>query len=132
MSKENIAKFQEAVTKKPELLEKLKGAHTPEAIVAVALAEGFDFTAKELQESGSAAVHTGKLSDEALEDISGGDRYYDGYIDTVTIGYGCDKWEKETEGYWFAVAGQCGSCVQYEDAGFGFVGKCSLRSNSTI
>ncbi len=58
MSKENIAKFQEAFAQKPELSEKLKDARTPEALVAAAKAEGFDFTAEELKKYGKAADAT--------------------------------------------------------------------------
>lgn len=110
MSKENIAKFQETIAKKPELLEKLKDARTPEAVVVTAQAEGFDFTAEELAEYGKADAPTGRLNDEALNDVAGGD--YDELGLVVTIGYGCSHWEPANH-LWLGAKGCCGSCSHY-------------------
>ncbi len=119
MSKENIAKFQEASAQKPELLERLKDAHTPEAVAAVAQAEGFDFTAEELSEELKTPC-AGKLADEELDKVTGG-------RSVVTIGYGCEHWEADQSGrLWLAAAGNCGSCTYYRgvDLGLFLVGSC--------
>jgi len=93
MSKENIAKFQEAFAQKPELSEKLKDARTPEALVAAAKAEGFDFTVEELKEYGKAAAPSGmnsgdaaqrELSPEELEKVAGGHHCRFAYTNTCT------------------------------------------------
>ncbi len=129
MSKENIVKFREALTQNSELSEKLKGAHTPEDVVAVAKEEGFDFTAEELTEYGKAAVRTGKLSDEELGGVAGGERSTRGYLVTFAW-YGCNQWIPDTWNAWNAVRGQCGSCRnwhvdvgQYRDWGECLVNK---------
>ncbi len=121
MSKENIAKFQEASAQRPELLERLKDAHTPEAVAAVAQAEGFDFTAEELSEELKTPC-AGKLADEELDKVTGG-FFFDN--STVTIGYGCTRWKAQDDGsLWLAVKGECGSCAYYCDAGLDFIGNC--------
>ncbi len=126
MSKENIAKFQEALAQKTELSEKLKDVRTPEALVAAAQAEGFDFTAEELAEYGKATAQTGKLPDEEMDGVAGG-KMKEPFI--VTIGYGCTDWKPDTSGaLWRAVRGQCGSCEYYRDLGLGIHGVCYWKS----
>ncbi len=124
MSKENIMKFQEVLAQKPELLERLKGARTPEA-VAAAQAEGFDFTAEELEEYGKAAAPTGKLADDELEKVVGGLYDGDGNL-IVTVAYGCQYWEAGFD--WIAVKGQCGSCKYM--IGASFYSYCQNRKNN--
>ncbi len=125
MSKENIAKFQEASAQRPELLERLKDAHTPEAIAAVAQAEGFDFTAKELTEDLKAPARTGKLPDEELDGVAGGVYDIDGSL-LITTAYGCQYWEPSTNP-WGAVKGQCGSCKY--GMGTAILGHCKNENN---
>jgi len=136
MSKENVAKFKDEFQKSPELQQKFKEAKNVEALVALAKAEGFDFTKEEFMELGKEAMQSRKLSDDELDKVSGGGIYNGyGYLKT-TIGYGCKYWEAGTHG-WVGVRGTCGSCCSwgFEDdvAGFfmfvGGPGVCGNRNN---
>jgi predicted ribosomally synthesized peptide with nif11-like leader len=126
MSKENIAKFQETIAQKPELLEKLKDARTPEAVVAVARAEGFDFTEEDMRAfAGEQAGKGIPLSDEELGKAAGG-LYDDNGRPITTPAYGCSHWLPSTNP-WLAVKGQCGSCSYWTS--YAFAGICHCRAN---
>ena len=47
---DNLKAFLEAASKDKELLEKLKTAGTPEAVIALAKEKGFDLTAEDLKQ----------------------------------------------------------------------------------
>jgi len=109
MSKENISKFKDELQKRPELQQKLKEAKDMEAFVALAKAQGFDFTAKEFTECGKDVIKSGKLSDEDLDKVSGGGIYTSAGELKTTIGYTCQYWQP-SHNTWVAVRGCCGSC----------------------
>lgn len=64
MSIEHLNAFQEAVNADPSLRQKLKAATDTDAVLSIARAEGFMFSADELTMR--------ELSDEDLEMVSGG------------------------------------------------------------
>ena len=71
MSKEAIAKFQEAVRTQPALLEKVKAVGSDvDALVALAGEAGFVFTRDELMDA--AQAKKGELSEEQLQKVAGG------------------------------------------------------------
>ena len=76
----------------------------------------------------------GRLSDDALEAVTGGLEGTDGSWLT-TVGYSCSSWV-ESSYTWYAARGACGSCEQWyppnDDLGgismyIGFPGKCRLH-----
>ncbi|HEX3026470.1 MAG TPA: Nif11-like leader peptide family natural product precursor [Clostridia bacterium] len=124
MSKENIEKFQEELKKRPELQQKLKETETTEDFIALAKAEGFDFSAEEFTEY----ARSGKLSDEQLGEVTGGGLYgFDNDL-IVTAGYGCTYWTARRT-LWLAAKGNCGSCECYDQKGL-FGGLCLNKNNS--
>jgi predicted ribosomally synthesized peptide with nif11-like leader len=134
MSQENIVKFQEKLMESPELQQKLIDARMAEDVIAVAKAEGFAFSAEELEEYSKTAVIKGKLSDDELGEVTGG-LMVDGHLET-TVGYGCKYWEA-SEDLWLAAKGACGSCKKWRPGPsivifIGAPGFCTEDKNSTI
>ena len=71
MSKESIAKFQEAVRTQPALLEKVKAVGSDvDALVALAGEAGFAFTRDELMDA--AQAKKGELSEGGAMQVAGG------------------------------------------------------------
>ena len=66
---DNMKKFLEAVSQDKEFLEKLTGAETPEAVVALAAEKGFTLTEEDVKRE-SAPV---EVSDDELDAVAGGD-----------------------------------------------------------
>ena len=71
MSEEQLKAFLEKVKADISLQEKLKAAASPEAALQIAKEAGFSITAEDIQSMQSA---TAELSDEELEEASGGRR----------------------------------------------------------
>ena len=71
MSEEQLNAFLEKVKADTTLQEKLKAAASPDAAVEIAKDAGFAITAEDIQSMQSA---TAELSDEELEEASGGRR----------------------------------------------------------
>lgn len=65
---ENIRKFLEAVSQDKELIEKLKKAETPEAVIALAAEMGFPLTAEDLEQQPGSDI----VSDDELDAVAGG------------------------------------------------------------
>ena len=66
---DNMKKFLEAVSQDKEFLEKLTGAETPEAVIALAAEKGFTLTQEDLKQEPA----SGKISDDELEAVAGGE-----------------------------------------------------------
>ncbi len=66
---DNLKAFLEAASKDKELLEKLKTAGTPEAVIALAKEKGFDLTAEDLKQE---PAPLSEISDDELEAVAGG------------------------------------------------------------
>ena len=71
MSEEQLKAFLEKVKGDTSLQEKLNAAASPDGAVEIAKEAGFAITAEDMQSMQSATV---KLSDEELEEASGGRR----------------------------------------------------------
>lgn len=80
-----------------EFLDKAKAAESAEALQALAKENGIEMSTEEA-ESYFAELHkSGELSDEELENVSGGGCRKNGHL-VVTIGYVCDLWRCKYDG----------------------------------
>ncbi len=76
----------------PELIEKAKQAKSPEELLALAKENGTELTEKSVKAYFDQLHKTGELSDDELDNISGGGcRAGDGRL-VVTIGHTCNSW----------------------------------------
>jgi predicted ribosomally synthesized peptide with nif11-like leader len=69
MSESDFSEFTKLVQNDQKLLERLKAAENPEALVAIAAEVGFSFS---LEDFTGNQLSTKDLSDEDLESVSGG------------------------------------------------------------
>ena len=75
-----------------ELLEKAKSAESAEALLALAKENNYEMTEEEAEAYFAQMHKSGELSDEELENVSGGGCRKNGHL-VVTINYGClDHW----------------------------------------
>lgn len=135
MAKEMVGKFYEELAKNADLLEKLKKAqdnYTGDTadkdlavntiLIPVAKAEGFDFTAEELREYEKEHVQSNSISEEELENVSGGCAgcFLIGFSTEgnacLTVGFAT------TKGFGNTIGGGFYSCVYF---GLGFGGGAS-------
>ena len=109
-----------------ELLKKAKAVETPEALLAFAKENGTDLT----EESAKAyfdLLHqeAGEVSDEELDNVSGGGCYNDGRL-VVTVAHCCTAWicsKCGSELVRLGLAGGCSNCRRD-----GFCGNCKYCS----
>ena len=96
-----------------DLIAKAKQAKTAEEIMALAKENGIEMTAEEAQKS-FALLHpqTGELSDDELDNVSGGACYGRDDCLMTTIAYGCRYYEPATTKN--GVSGTCGACRYWD------------------
>ena len=96
-----------------ELLTRAKAAKTAEEIMALAKENGIEMTAEEAQKI-FAQLHpqTGELSDDELDNVSGGACYGRDDCLMTTIAYGCRYYEPATTKN--GVSGTCGACRYWD------------------
>ena len=96
-----------------ELLTKAKAAKTAEEIMALAKENGIEMTAEEAQKI-FAQLHSqsGELSDDELDNVSGGACYGRDDCLMTTIAYGCRYYEPATTKN--GVNGTCGACRYWD------------------
>lgn len=115
MSMEAVAKFYDGLREDEALQEGVKTIREQADFIAFARERGFEFTAEELD-----AFHTQQaekavpLSDDELDKAAGGWYNKNGFLIT-TLAYGCSYWRAVPEWNhpWYAVKGQCGSCLYW-------------------
>ena len=117
----------------PELLEKAKQAKSTEELLTLAKENGVELNKEEAQAYFDQFNKTGELSDDELDNVSGGGCYAsDGYLWT-TIGHKCKYFEDGHER--IGVKGTCFICKywDYKNAGgnevFGNPLKCLNPNN---
>jgi predicted ribosomally synthesized peptide with nif11-like leader len=113
MSQENIVKFQEKLMESPELRQKLKAVRAPEDIIAVAKAEGFDFTAEDYSEHVKTMAQNSKdskIPDDELDKVAGGMTDGNGRWLTMFY-YNCNLY---TAAPGAEDHNQCGTCKYWE------------------
>ena len=74
-----------------ELLEKAKKAESAEALQALAKENDYNMSAEEANAYFAQLHKSGELSDEELENVSGGGCRNNGHL-VVTVAYGCRLW----------------------------------------
>ena len=96
-----------------ELLTRAKTAKTPEELLALAKENGIEMTAEEAQKI-FAQLHSqsGELSDDELDNVSGGACYGRDDCLMTTIAYGCRYYEPATTKN--GVNGTCGACRYWD------------------
>lgn len=114
MSVENVKKFREELQTNKELKKKLEdlklGYENLEELVSFANKAGFDFTLEELKAVNSGAF-AAELSLDELDKVVGGFTDEEGRLIT-TVAFSCPNW-RESPAMWYAVEGQCGSCMYW-------------------
>ena len=75
-----------------ELLTKAKSAENSAALLALAKENGMELTQEESDAYFAELHKTGELSDDELENVTGGGCRKNGHL-VVTIGYSCELWE---------------------------------------
>ena len=80
----------------PELLEKAKKAESAEALQALAKENNYDMSAEEAEAYFAKLHKSGELSDEELENVSGGGCRHDGHL-VVTMLHSCDQWKRRKD-----------------------------------
>ena len=74
-----------------ELLEKAKSAESAEALLALAKENNYEMTAEEAEAYFAQMHKSGELSDEELENVSGGGCRKNGHL-VVSVLYSCEQW----------------------------------------
>ena len=99
-----------------ELLAKAKEAKTLEELLALAKENDTELTA-ESAKTYFDLLHpkTGELSDDELDNVSGGCHTKDGYLLT-TAGYRCGFFEEDTSPTAFGLMGTCFRCRHWDNA----------------
>ena len=75
----------------PEMIKTAKRAESAEALLALAKKNGYEMTTEEAEAYFARMHKSGELSDEELENVSGGGCRNNGHL-VVTTMYGCDLW----------------------------------------
>ena len=93
-----------------ELLAKAKEAKTPEELLALAKENGIEMTAEEAQKI-FAQLHsqTGELSDDELDNVSGGGCHNGGRL-VVSVMHYCDEWRCKDDGSQWVIDGMLECC----------------------
>lgn len=79
----------------PELIEKARQANSPEELLVLAKENNFELSEDKAKEYFERLKNSGELSDEELDNVSGGGCYYkDGRL-VVTAFYLCKRYECE-------------------------------------
>lgn len=124
MSKENLKKFLEMAEKEEGLKTRIEAAFSKirqqgafdekvsekiftEEILPLGKEKGLELDLSDIQYHAD-----GRLSDDALEAVTGGMTNNFGYWKT-TVGYSCSLW-RESKIEWLAAKGACGSCFYWE------------------
>ena len=96
-----------------ELLTRAKAAKTAEELLTLAKENGIEMTAEEAQKI-FAQLHSqsGELSDDELDNVSGGACYGRDDCLMTTIAYGCRYYEPATTKN--GVNGTCGACRYWD------------------
>ena len=96
-----------------ELIAKAKGTKTPEELAALAKESSIDLTEEEAK-AYFEQLHpkTGELSDDELDNVSGGACYGRDDCLMTTIAYGCRYYEPATTKN--GVSGTCGACRYWD------------------
>lgn len=96
-----------------ELIAKAKGTKTPEELAALAKESSIDLTEEEAK-AYFEQLHpkTGELSDDELDNVSGGACYGRDDCLMTTIAYGCRYYEPATTKN--GVNGTCGACRYWD------------------
>lgn len=95
----------------PELIEKARQANSPEELLALAKENGIELSEDEVKEYFERLNNSGELSDEELDNVSGGGCYYkDGRL-VVTCDYNCKRYK-------------CKCCGKEFDPKWGEMHKC--------
>lgn len=95
------------------LLQRAREAESAEELLALAKSEGIEITQEQAQEFYRKLHATMELSDEELDNVSGGGCYTDeGYLET-TIGYKCEYYE-ESPAMDLGVKGTCCRCKYWD------------------
>ena len=81
----------------PELLEKAKKAESAESLQALAKENNYDMSAEEANAYFAQLHKSGELSDEELQNVSGGGCRNNGHL-VVTVVYRCDLWKCKVDG----------------------------------
>ena len=81
-----------------ELLTKAKSAENSAALLALAKENGMELTQEEADAYFAELHKTGELSDDELENVTGGGCRKNGHL-VVSIGYGCDLWRCKRHPY---------------------------------
>ena len=96
----------------PEQIEKARQANSPEELLALAKENGIELSEDKAKEYFERLNNSGELSDEELDNVSGGGCYYkDGRL-VVTAFYLCKRYECKfcgIKGYHFCKARNCGA-----------------------
>ena len=93
-----------------ELLVKAKEAKTPEELLTLAKENGMEMTAEEAQKI-FAQLHpqTGELSDDELDNVSGGGCHNGGRL-VVSVMHYCDEWRCKDDGSQWVIDGMLECC----------------------
>lgn len=94
-----------------EMIDKAKNCQSPEELIALAKENGAELTSEQAESYFKCMHENGELSDDELNNVTGGGCYnHDGYLYT-TIGYGCEHYEERGD---FGVAGTCCRCKYWD------------------
>ena len=92
---------------KEDIIVKAKSCKSVEELIALAKENGAEITSEQAEEYFKSMHNSGEISDEELDNVTGGGCYdHHGYLYT-TIGYGCEHYEERGD---FGVAGTCCRC----------------------
>ncbi len=95
------------------IIKKARNCKSTEELIALAKENGAELTCEQAESYFKSMHESGELSDEELDNVSGGGCYSDdGYLMT-TIGYGCEHFEDYGEGA-LGVDGTCCRCKYWD------------------
>ena len=118
-----------------ELLEKAKEAKSAEELVSLAKENGMELTEEEAAAYFAQLNKSGELSDEELDNVSGGGCYANDGSLMTTIGYRCKCYEAAPDRS-FGVKGTCHRCKYWDinnasgNEAFGIPLKCLNPNNN--
>lgn len=93
------------------IVEKAKNCKSVEEIISLAKENGVDLTIEQAESYFNSIHKSCELSDEELDNVTGGGCYdHHGYLYT-TIAYGCEHYEERGS---FGVAGTCCRCKYWD------------------
>ena len=83
-----------------EMIEKARKAGSVEELLALAKENGYELSKEEAEEYFAQMHKSGELSDEELENVSGGGCRKNGHL-VVSVLYSCDYWRCKKDGSGF-------------------------------